>query len=303
MGGLVGELQAGTIETSFASGMVTVGDYAGEQVPTAGGLVGSADSDSTISGSYATGPVMAGASSIAGGFVGVSSGMINTSYAIGGVTQAAGVDGTGDIAGGFAGEVSGGQVSQSFSSGVVTVAGSETIPAFVGGFVGEVQNDGEVTDAYSTSPVTVTGSTFEQRGRLRRGDLRHQQRDQCPGDGRGQRHRPRGGSGRLPGRSRPTITNGYWDEGTTNQQYGIGSDDGSDEYRRHGRRERRRSLRSQHLFREPGPTSASFNLVDHLVDPVRGLLSAALRRLARAQRHGGGHRRSPMATTRSTRWT
>ncbi|HZC17971.1 MAG TPA: YDG domain-containing protein, partial [Caulobacteraceae bacterium] len=235
VGGLVGELEGGTILTSFATGAVSVGtDSEESEIPVAGGLVGSAlvvDGEDgagfpSISGSYATGAVTAGGGSIAGGFIGLSQGEITTSYATGSVTQAASPNSQENEAGGFAGEVAGGEVSQSFATGAVTVAGSGTT-AEVGGFVGALTN-GEISDAYATGAVMVTnsssGSSDEVGGFAGfvatggQGNVYDINNVYATGA-----VSARGSVGGIAGENDGVITNGYWDEVTTNQSAGVGS--------------------------------------------------------------------------------
>jgi len=171
----------------------------------------------TISGSYATGAVLAGGDSVAGGLIGLSQGIITTSYASGTVTFAASTTGAGDKAGGFAGEISGGHVSQSFSTGAVKVTGSAT-PAEVGGFVGEVVNGGVISDAYATGAVAVSGSGPDDvggfAGMISNASSASNFYATGAVSGAGQ---VAGLVGKLGG----SITNGYWDLQTTGQNNGY----------------------------------------------------------------------------------
>ncbi|HEX4198735.1 MAG TPA: GLUG motif-containing protein, partial [Caulobacteraceae bacterium] len=222
VGGLVGEMDGGDIETSFATGSVTDGAYANAQVPAAGGLVGAAlvtgGYTPTISGSYATGDVHGGGSSDAGGFIGLSQGTISTSYAIGTVDEAAAASSGVDLAGGFAGEISGGAVSQSFSTGTVTVTVTNpSAAAEVGGFVGELVNGGVITNAYSTSPTTAMGCVSNVGGFA--GEiLDTSSATDFYATGYVTTNANGGG---LVGKLGGTIVNGYWDEGTTGRSNSV----------------------------------------------------------------------------------
>ena len=221
VGGLVGELLGGDIENSSASGPVSVGAFASNQVPTAGGLVGSADFlntvEPTIIGSYSTGNVTAAGSSIAGGFIGASHGVIAGSYSTGSVTQTGSQPSLQNEAGGFAGLINGGAVSQSFSTGALNETGSST-PSQVGGFVGEL-NGGDVTDAYATGAVTVSGSSFDFAGGFVGAILQGNVTNVYATGAVSASGDVAGLAGSL-GES-GTITNGYWDEGTTGQSVGY----------------------------------------------------------------------------------
>jgi hypothetical protein len=227
VGGLVGEMDGGDVETSFATGSVTDGAYGGAQVPAAGGLVGAAlvtnGVTPTISGSYASGAVNGGGSSDAGGFIGLSQGTITTSFAIGTVNEATAVSSGVDLAGGFAGEISGGAVSQSFSTGSVTVS-APSAEAEAGGFVGEVVNGGVITNAYSSSPTSVSGCMSNVGGFA--GEILDTSSATdfyAAGCVTTNAH-----GGALVGRLSGTITNGYWDTGVTNQGAVYNSTGGSE---------------------------------------------------------------------------
>ncbi len=222
VGGLVGELQDGEIQTAFASGAVTVGANAGGQTPNAGGLAGSSTGGSTILDSYATGNVDAGASSAAGGFIGVSQGSITDASAAGVVTQAAGQNGVEDLAGGFAGQITGGQVAQSFSTGAVNVAGSST-PALAGGFAGQVDG-GTVMNAYSTSPVTVSNSLSDSVGGFV-GDIASGSVSDVYAIGAVSAS---GSVGGVAGSVEGDLSNAYWNSATTGQQTGANGASASD---------------------------------------------------------------------------
>jgi hypothetical protein len=85
-GGLVGiisngELQPATVESSFATGAITVAGSTIQVV--AGGLIGANGSTGPLVNCYASGAVSVPASGDAGGFAGVSSGPMTTSYSTG----------------------------------------------------------------------------------------------------------------------------------------------------------------------------------------------------------------------------
>ena len=115
-------------------------------------------------------------------------------------------------AGGFAGGVAGGQVSQSFASGAVNETGSPTVPSQVGGFAGELDL-GSVTNAYSTGPVSVSGSTFDYAGGFIGAILAGSVTNVYATGAVSASGDPAG----LVGNNGGSITNGYWDEGTTGQ--------------------------------------------------------------------------------------
>jgi hypothetical protein len=140
VGGLVGENDGGTVETSYATGAVT-GESGGNQV---GGLVGF-NEGGTVETSYATGAVTSGTSGYElGGLVGINNGMIEATYATGAVMGGT----SGDEVGGLVGFNGGGTVETSYATGAVS--GYEG----VGGLVGD--NDGELSVSYSTGQVTGT---------------------------------------------------------------------------------------------------------------------------------------------------
>jgi len=134
VGGLVGDLYTGSIESSYSSATVHTDGY------TAGGLVGTMWTDyvlpSSISNSYATGDVesFGDAAGFAGSVTNDGNSITNC-YATGDVF---GAQGPGSFVGGFiAGVADSNTISDSFSTGSVT-SGDES--AEVGGFIGH--NDG-----------------------------------------------------------------------------------------------------------------------------------------------------------------
>ena len=157
IGGLVGKMVSGTLDSSSASATVDGG-------LSIGGLIGEMDGG-TVTNSSATGDITSNRSEYvqmktgynAGGFVGYSiGGSISGSHATGTVTS------SGDYAGGFAGYSSNATLSNDYATGTVTgveeTAGGTTYdPSDVGGFAGYASGD-TVTNAYATGDVTTTGS-------------------------------------------------------------------------------------------------------------------------------------------------
>ncbi|XP_078354460.1 uncharacterized protein LOC144639076 [Oculina patagonica] len=143
IGGLVGD-NYGTILSSYATGDVSGQRYIG-------GLVGL--SDSKINNSYATGNVSG--SRYIGGLVGNNWGTITKCYAIGKVS---GVHGVGGLVGDNVG-----RIDNSYVTGQVLGAESS-----VGGLVGTSSLDSRITDSYATAKVSgrnrvggLVGSLYE----------------------------------------------------------------------------------------------------------------------------------------------
>jgi filamentous hemagglutinin family protein len=178
-GGLLGQAGPGaSVIGSFASGGVSAGNFNGSDWPSAaGGLIGVVNGARIdggvpipveVSYSYATGAVSGGDTSSVGGFVGsVFQGSILGAYATGAVTT--GGDGyVSAIAGGFAGKLGrGASVTRSFSQGSVSAQANLPISDFAplggsvtyaGGFVGVVTDSATISQAYSQTPVAITGS-------------------------------------------------------------------------------------------------------------------------------------------------
>jgi len=200
VGGLVGENVGGTISNSHAASTVS-GGYS------VGGLVGT-NLSGTISNSYATATV-GGYGGYAGGLVGLNAGTITDSYATGLVTLTAGCSCSGpDAAGGLVG-VNTGSISASYASSAV--GGNENAGGLVGinsgtltdvyalgsvsggynsnvgGLVGSGTSGGSVTYAYASGFVSTAGGTSNSGGLVGSGD------------------------GTM------TVSNAYWDEGSTGQ--------------------------------------------------------------------------------------
>jgi hypothetical protein len=168
VGGLAGSLlSGGAVTGASATGAVVVGGDLGFAIspPIAGGLIGATAPGSSVTNSNAEGDVTGGAGSVLGGFAGVINGSVSFSFASGNTTQSAGgVNGQADIAGGFAGQISG-TVSRSGTNGNVTTVGGPNsgLPTLAGGFAGEIVG-GQVTDAYSSPVITISGSAFSDAG-------------------------------------------------------------------------------------------------------------------------------------------
>jgi filamentous hemagglutinin family protein len=141
-GGLVGN-HAGTILSSAATGNVLTGDGS-----VAGGLVASNSVSGAITGSQASGNVTVGAESLAGGLVGSSAGTITASTALGAVSS----PGNNSTIGGLVG-ASTGVIMDSTASGAVTSSGANSA---VGGLAGV--STGTITDASASGVVTSSGA-------------------------------------------------------------------------------------------------------------------------------------------------
>ncbi len=153
VGGLVGTGQTnGSITRSFATGEVKSNSTTGSA--TAGGLVGSLSGNFTISESYATGKVTATGSTV-GGLVGnASAGAITQSYATGAVS---GGSNTGGLVGLGASSL---VVSKSYATGAITGTLSSVGTNGVGGLIGALSGSASVSESYATGSVTVaTGAT------------------------------------------------------------------------------------------------------------------------------------------------
>jgi filamentous hemagglutinin family protein len=245
VGGLVGAtggvagVPAAAILFSHATGAVSVGGVPapGSDRPIAGGLVGYLSSQSgagpvtptVVANSYATGAVTGGAGSIVGGFVGaVIDSSITTSYATGSVSQTAGgANGEDNVAGGFVGAFQGGTIiNESWASGAVnTVGDTGSNFTFAGGFAGDVEQGAVVETDYSLGPVSATGSTSSLLGGFAGIIQTGSSADQVYATGA---VTGPGGLGGLVGFMDNTgsLTNGYWDEGTTGVTVAVGSNAG-----------------------------------------------------------------------------
>jgi len=206
VGGLVGA-NAGTVRASFVAGRITGKERVGGLVGVNGGIVDE---------SHATGDVATGADTsdsdvahghVIGGLVGTNSGTVRTSSAIGDV------DGTADV-GGLVGRTTG-TVTESYASG--DTEGDDRI----GGLVGQVSGGGEVNNSYSIGDTTgarpVGGLAGSVGGTVRR--------SYATGEVTGEEW-----TGGLAGSTSifdGTVTDSYWDTGTTTQNDAVG--DGSGE--------------------------------------------------------------------------
>ena len=230
VGGLAGDTNSGTITNSYATGSVTgtgddpyqiggligfVGDqgavgtavmnsYATGAVSgsdTVGGLVGFLKGGDTISHSYATGSVTAldpNDGYGVGGLVGEDRGLIEYSYATGTVSGEGWVGGLvgsltrqGRNPGNPIFSNTAGSITNSYALGSVHGGGIDV----AGGFVGYIQSGTTISDSYSAGLVTAPSSFI----------------------------------GGFAGRNSGTITNSYWDTGTSGMaaQLGVGTIDGS----------------------------------------------------------------------------
>ena len=150
-GGSTGGL-AGTVSNSSSGSGRIVRSYAtasvsgGENV---GGLVGSAENGSSISGSYATGAVSGGEN--VGGLVGAASEIYNTSDSYANISDsyATGAVSGGYYVGGLVG--SGSNISDSYATGDVSGGSGGD---YVGGLVGLVGFRGSISDSYATGAVS-----------------------------------------------------------------------------------------------------------------------------------------------------
>ena len=156
--GLVGYLASpGTITRIGFTGAVK-GTATGFSSVRVGGLVGGADSGTTISYSFASGPVEAdaGGAGTAGGLIGFSSGSTIDSYATGSATVT-----KGDIdqhAGGLAGYISQASTIRLYSTGVPQTLGALGAK-YAGGSSG-VRQIGTMTGTFWDTTASTTGSAY-----------------------------------------------------------------------------------------------------------------------------------------------
>lgn len=174
VGGLVGEVDGGSIINSHATGDVTatsaqigglVGDFEGSGsilnsyatgavigFDTVGGLVGDFRNAANIEDSYATGSVVSTRTTnraLAGGLVGqfAKAGSILRSHATGDVTAAYAP--VGGLVGYF---FDSGNVSNSYATGTVTTQRSDA-----GGLVGDFHDSGDIISSHASGSVTSSG--------------------------------------------------------------------------------------------------------------------------------------------------
>ena len=183
-----------TVTNSYATGAVSGSD-------TVGGLVGFLKGGDTISHSYATGSVTAldpNDGFEVGGLVGEARGLIEYSYATGAVSGEGSVRGLvgylttqGRNSGNPIFANTAGSITNSYSLGAVQGGGLDV----VGGFVGYVHSGTTISDSYSAGLVTAPSSFI----------------------------------GGFVGRNSGTITNSYWNTGTSGMaaQFGVGTTNGS----------------------------------------------------------------------------
>ena len=180
-GGLVGAVTGGTITSSYAAVAVAGRSSAGPGRDRVGGLVGRMkDSGTAITASYATGAVSSGDDAAkVGGLVGnsYSDATITASYATGAVSGGGNNSEAGGLVGG-SGHL-GGRITASYAAGTVTGGSNST----VGGLIGQSESF-VITDSYAIG--AVSGGAVGRRAGLGNGNPE-------------------------------TITNNYWDTGTTGQ--------------------------------------------------------------------------------------
>ena len=160
-GGIVGEINFGSLTSSWSSANVS----AGNAFASVGGLVGSGDA--TIADSHATGTVTGGQLSTAGGLVGYG-GEITECFATGDVRTTGG----GATAGGLIGD--GGAAEDSYAEGNVSGTGGGGGTNALGGLIGYGETG--ASSSYSTGGVTgaegdliggVVGMDISRRGAYR----------------------------------------------------------------------------------------------------------------------------------------
>ena len=202
VGALAGESYGGgSISHAYSTASVSGAGYVG-------GLVGA--NTGSISHSHATGDVTSTGNG-AGGLVGLSDvGTISYSYASGNVS------GTGYV-GGLVGN-SGATISYSYATGDVTGTGN-----YVGGLVGNY-GAGTISYAYSTGAVTGANQVGGLVGYNNTGTV-----SQAYASGAVSGATDVGGLIGLfkPGTSGATVSQSYFDAGTTGQSAGIGTDLGT----------------------------------------------------------------------------
>ena len=162
VGGLVGELDGGTVDESYTTGNVT--SQSSDSSSRAGGLIGNARDGAQITDSHATGVVSAVEE--AGGLVGGTSPTspntgITRSYATGDVATTA----SGGDAGGLVGDLRNANVSKSYATGDVSgVADAQHLGALFA-----TMTNSSATDVFATGGVsgwTRSDNTYGQVGGL-----------------------------------------------------------------------------------------------------------------------------------------
>jgi hypothetical protein len=214
VGGLVGSNDSnGTITKSYATG--AVGPFGPLAAYTVGGLV--ASNKGTITLSYATGSVFG---AIAGGLVGVSQGSIAQSYATGSVEESIG----GAPAGGLVAENLG-SIAQSYETGLVFQSGSgEGGSSILGGLVEENYSSGSITLSYAMGAVRQSFNNFApgSTGGLVGSNDGVITQSYATGAVFG-----RSNTGGLVGSNTGSVTTSYWDTVTTGQTQGVGTNTGT----------------------------------------------------------------------------
>jgi trimeric autotransporter adhesin len=207
IGSLVGHLGNATIANSHSS--VGVFASAGGDL---GGLVGHVNGGSIVRDSSASGTVSnIGGQFSTGGLVGYNGGTIQRSWATGNVT----LDGTVRGVGGLVG-FNDGNIDQSYATGNVT-GGSSIVG--VGGLVGYIQN-GVVSRSYAVGDVSGTTSVGGFVGYIEAAGSASQ--SYASGAVVGSTD-----VGGFVGTNEGSITDSYWDNFSTGQSVGFGSDVGS----------------------------------------------------------------------------
>lgn len=209
VGGLVGRLTNGSISNCHATGAVTGGGYVG-------GLVGQLQ-EGSITNCYTTGTVTnPGTGSRVGGLVGYQwKGAITDSYATGAVT---GRNWVGGLVGSQQGTWPGGSITRCYATGDVSYTGTPDY-GYYGGLVGDAL--GDITDCYATG--AVTGTLANVGGLVGRLNHTNATITRCHASGtvtgEGAVSYVGGLLGRLAG---GTVTASFWNTETTNQGSSAG---------------------------------------------------------------------------------
>ena len=162
LGGLVGEVDYGSISASTFTGTINLKSSATGTSNTAeyeavGGLVGEFDSNDAISNSHFSGSILGtcpvgtcnNGDEYIGGLAGENEGIITSSYASGVITL---TKSDNENVGGLVGDSGDAPISNSYSTVTITAPGSYN--RNFGGFIGDF--DGQpITNSYSTGSVTV----------------------------------------------------------------------------------------------------------------------------------------------------
>lgn len=147
-GGIVGRMIGGLLDN--CSSTCAVSSTTGNNI---GGLVGQADSGSTISNSWSKGDVQG--QNVIGGFIGVQTGdgtIITGCFATGDVTA-------NDVGGGFAGRINNGaDTFDSYATGDVSVASNNGAGGFVGNHLWTGDGTSIIQRCYATGDVSALGS-------------------------------------------------------------------------------------------------------------------------------------------------